>query len=232
LATIGIAATVFGHETQTSITGFIGSAHTVTGLLKQSPPRVEEAIEEMEVAIDYAAKVSAWGAFALTRIQRDKRRRTKVNIKRIADGLIRELKPSLDALNINIEPKINQIEGRAFAMDVEAVLINLLTNAYEACQQGRRSRIIKVEVGPKKEGDAAGFEIIVADSGPGVAKEFRERIWEPMFSTRTNGEGKQIGTGLGLAIVQSVVDDLNGIRRLDNDPELRGARFSIWLPLV
>lgn len=232
LATIGIAATVFGHETQSSISGFIGSVHTVNGLLKQSPPRVEEAIEEIDVAIEYADKVSAWGAFALTRIQRDKRRRTIVNIKSIADGIISELKPALDALNIIIEAKVCPVKGRTFAMDVEAVLINLLTNAYTACQQGRRRRIIRAEVKPSNEGDVAGFEIVVADSGPGVAKEFRERIWDPLFSTRTNAEGNQIGTGLGLAIIQSIVDDLHGVRRLDADPELKGARFSVWLPLA
>jgi len=118
------------------------------------------------------------------------------------------------------------------SIDVEAVLINLLTNAYAACQQGRRRRVIRIEIDSKKEMDAKGVGIVVADSGPDVAKEFRERIWEPLFSTRTNEQGKQVGTGLGLAIVQSIVDDLQGDKKLDTDPDLKGARFSIWLPLA
>jgi signal transduction histidine kinase len=231
LATIGIAATVFGHETQSAIAGFVGSTDTAISLLEASPPRINEAREELQVAVEFANKVSGWGAFALARIQRDKRRRSKVNIENLVREVIGELLPTLGAVNIDVQIRTKPVAGRIFAMDVEAVLINLLTNAYAACQQVRRKRIIRVGVAPKNQNNVNGVEIVVADSGPGVAKQFKDRIWDPLFTTRTDDRGRPVGTGLGLAIVRSILEDSQGKSNLDSDPELKGARFTIWFPL-
>ena len=63
----------------------------------------------------------------------------------------------------------------------------------------------------------------VADDGPGIRPEDRDRLFLPYFST------KRKGTGLGLAIVHRIVSDHRGrIRVEDNQP--RGARFVIELP--
>ncbi len=230
LATIGIAATVFGHETQSSIAGFDGAARAAYNLLQQKPPRMVEAVEQLEVALEYADKVSAWGDFALARIKREKRRRAAVDVKHLVERVVSTLKPSLDALDIEVKVVAQPIEAKTVAMDVEAVLINLLTNAYTFCQQGGRRRAMRITVGPKLEDGQEGFEIVVADSGPGVAKEFRDRVWTPLFTTKTDADGNQVGTGLGLSIIQSVVNDLKGSRKVDIDPELKGACFSVWLP--
>lgn len=231
LATIGIAASVFGHETQTSISNFVGATYNASRLLRKPSPDIIQALEQIESAKEYADQVSAWGAFALTRVQRDKRTRQKHPIHQLADDLIQEIKPAMTALNISVGKKLNPVEGRFFAMDLEAILLNLLTNAYFACQQKNRKRAICVLLHPKKEDGVEGFELVVSDTGPGVPKQFIERIWEPLFTGKTNEQGKQVGTGLGLAIVQSIVDELGGVRRVNTDPELKGARFTVWLPL-
>ncbi len=115
-------------------------------------------------------------------------------------------------------------------MDIEAVLLNLLTNAYTACQQMQRERKIRVSVRPKDHNATPGFELIVADSGPGVADDIVNKIWDPLFTTKVDREGRQVGTGLGLTIVQAIVEDLKGTRAVTRDPDLKGARFTIWLP--
>jgi len=67
-------------------------------------------------------------------------------------------------------------------------------------------------------------EITVADSGPGVPAEAKEKLFLPYFST------KERGTGLGLAIVSRIVSEHQGsIRVEDNQPT--GSRFIIELPL-
>ena len=68
-------------------------------------------------------------------------------------------------------------------------------------------------------------EIDIADSGPGVTQELKERLFLPYFST------KKRGTGLGLAIVSRIIEDHRGsIRVEENKPT--GARFIIELPLA
>jgi two-component system, NtrC family, sensor histidine kinase HupT/HoxJ len=66
--------------------------------------------------------------------------------------------------------------------------------------------------------------LVLADEGPGVPPEIRERVFDP-FVTR----GKKRGTGLGLAVARRFVEDHGGrIELLEEGP---GARFRIRLPL-
>jgi hypothetical protein len=70
-----------------------------------------------------------------------------------------------------------------------------------------------------------GVELVVADTGHGVSREVKERLFLPYFST------KQRGTGLGLAIVSRIVEDHRGsIRVEENEP--MGSRFVIELPVA
>ena len=70
------------------------------------------------------------------------------------------------------------------------------------------------------------LQVVIADSGTGVAPEDEERIFEPFFSTKQPGKG----TGLGLAIVSSTIDNLGGTVWVQRARE-GGAAFVILLPL-
>jgi signal transduction histidine kinase len=67
--------------------------------------------------------------------------------------------------------------------------------------------------------------VAVADTGPGVAPDQRERVWEPFYTT------KQRGTGLGLAIVRKRIEEVGGQARLAPSRPGEGARFELTLPL-
>ncbi|MBK7862484.1 MAG: sensor histidine kinase [Archangiaceae bacterium] len=182
LATTGIAATVFGHETQSSIAQVEGSVSTALLLVQSQPPKVALAVEELEKAQAFAARVGSWGTFALTRIQRDKRRRKVTDIRAVAERLAKEITPVLGSVDIDLRLKLSDVTGKTFAMDIESVLVNLLTNAYAACQQKQGERIVRLEVGPKTRDAQHGVVLVVADSGPGVADEFKDRVWEPLLN--------------------------------------------------
>ena len=68
-------------------------------------------------------------------------------------------------------------------------------------------------------------EIVVADSGPGIPADAKEKLFLPYFST------KHRGTGLGLAIASRIVSEHNGtIRAEENRPA--GSQFIIELPVA
>jgi signal transduction histidine kinase len=96
------------------------------------------------------------------------------------------------------------------------VLLGLLANAAESVPPGGELRL---------EGHAADgtVELVVADSGPGVPVELRERIFEPFFTTRPRG------TGLGLAVARQIVEAHGGRIAVGNGPD-GGARFTVRLP--
>ncbi|MGE5189694.1 MAG: ATP-binding protein [Gemmatimonadota bacterium] len=96
---------------------------------------------------------------------------------------------------------------------------NLLENAASALSGGGT-----VTVGCVHDPEAGLVRVTVADDGPGVTQEDRDRLFEPYFSRR------QGGTGLGLAIVSAIVSDHDGtVRVRDNAP--RGAIFEIEFPI-
>jgi len=229
LATIGIASAVFGHETQSAIDEFRAAAQASLVQLKMNPPRVNAAIDELKTSMKYSVRVAAWGAFALSRVQHEKRKRRDMDVKNLCTEIIKHLKPVFDTASIDLKDKISSVSARGYEMDFEAIILNLLTNAYHACHGKPRSTVL-LELSKKVRSGLPGFQISVSDSGPGVPAEFTEKIWEPLFSTRVDKHGKQVGTGLGLAIVRSILNEQNGFSEITRDPTLGGARFDVWLP--
>ena len=101
---------------------------------------------------------------------------------------------------------------------MKRVMINLFDNAVAAIP-GKGKIAVRLHFD-----NALGVvQIEVADTGIGIPKEDKERLFEPYFST------KKSGTGLGLAIVSRIISDHNGFIRVeDNKP--RGTKFIIELP--
>lgn len=229
LATIGIAAATFGHETQRGLDSMRATLEAANLLLKNGE-KTDDVLDELQKAIRESEKVSAWGAFALGRVRRDRRVRRITDIYDLIDKLLDEIAPAMEASSITLERDLGAVKARIFAMDIECVTINLLTNAYYFSKQSARERCVAVTLRSRKSLSRRGFDLVVADSGPGVAPAIRDRIWDPLFTTKTDETGKEIGTGLGLALVTAVVQDMEGTRSIEQDARLKGARFTIWFP--
>lgn len=129
-----------------------------------------------------------------------------------------------------------QIKGIRFVMDkgeglprlmgerngVQQVLMNLIINAMDALgSEPAGTRLI--EVRSYARDNRVCFS--VADNGPGIPDDIRERIFEPFFTTKAAGEG----TGLGLAIILSILHQHRGTIRLESDPG-EGTRFTVEIP--
>ena len=94
------------------------------------------------------------------------------------------------------------------------VLSGSSRNAAEAVPRRRRGG------GSSARAPNGTVELAVADSGPGIAAELRERVFEPFFTTRAEG------TGLGLAVARQIVEAHGG--RIDvGDGAGGGARFTV-----
>jgi len=99
---------------------------------------------------------------------------------------------------------------------------NLVDNAAEAVES---SMVKEIEISTAVVASRDAVEICVADSGPGVTREAKERLFLPYFSTKSRG------TGLGLAIVSRIVEDHRGYIRVEENKPV-GARFVIELPVA
>jgi two-component system nitrogen regulation sensor histidine kinase NtrY len=102
---------------------------------------------------------------------------------------------------------------------MKRVFINLFENAIEAMQGKGR-----VYLSTKYDGPTSVVRVEVADEGPGIPPEVRDRLFVPYFSTKTGG------MGLGLAIVNRIISDHHGYIRLE-EFEPHGAKFLIEFPV-
>jgi len=105
---------------------------------------------------------------------------------------------------------------------IKRAIANLVDNAAEAVQG---SMVKEIEISTALVASRDAVEICVADSGPGVTREAKERLFLPYFSTKSRG------TGLGLAIVSRIVEDHRGYIRVEENKPV-GARFVIELPVA
>jgi PAS domain S-box-containing protein len=103
---------------------------------------------------------------------------------------------------------------------IEQVVLNLITNAARAMEKSNGNRIVEIASSAANN----TLSIQVADSGPGVPLEIREKIFDPFFTT------SEEGSGIGLNIAQRIVADHNGSIALHTS-KWGGAEFRIELPI-
>jgi hypothetical protein len=123
------------------------------------------------------------------------------------------------AIHRDLSPDLPTVQADPDQM--KRVVVNLIDNAAEALERSLRKEIwVRSALDPERD----VVEITVADSGPGISPEAKERLFLPYFST------KRSGTGLGLAIINRIVAEHHGsIRAEENLPT--GTKFVIELPV-
>lgn len=103
-------------------------------------------------------------------------------------------------------------------LEIEQILVNLITNARDA-MAGRGH----LQVGTSRTGDTV--RLWVADRGPGMDEATQARIFQPFFTTKQAGKG----TGLGLASVRTIVEGLKGTIQVESSPG-KGTVFTLSFP--
>jgi two-component system nitrogen regulation sensor histidine kinase GlnL len=140
-----------------------------------------------------------------------------------------------DAVRIEEEfdPSLPHVLGSADGL--VQVLINLLSNAAEACRGQARPRVVvRTRFASGLQLHSAGegrpvrlpIELRVSDNGPGVDSAVRDHVFEPFVTTKNSGQG------LGLALVRKLVRDMNGRITHDRDETEGWTHFRIHLPVA
>jgi signal transduction histidine kinase len=116
---------------------------------------------------------------------------------------------------------------------LEQVVMNLVVNARDAVRgTGRvvvRTRSAELTAAQAGAAGAGRYVVLeVADDGPGIQPEIRDRVFDPYFTTKT--KGPQRGTGLGLATVHGIVESHGGSCEIDGGLGEAGTTMRVYLP--
>lgn len=148
-----------------------------------------------------------------------------------------EVDRAVDLLQRSMPPNIRVESGAGTLADVmvrvrssyiHQIVLNLGLNSREAI--GSERGVIRLEIEGPFIGKLCGVEqsytsLTVSDDGPGMSDELKQRVFEPLFTTKSD-EG---GTGLGLSVVKSLVNEMNGEISVDSSPG-HGTTFKLSLP--
>jgi signal transduction histidine kinase len=154
--------------------------------------------------------------------------------------LLRRCEPSLRALagagvELRLDLPPEPLRGMAEPVELDRVLMNLVTNAQDAMPGGGRIDVAlsratldaaaAAAAGVERPGAYA--ELSVADTGTGIAPEAQANLFEPFFTTKEPGKG----TGLGLSIAYAILQQHDGAIRVASEPG-KGSTFTLLIPLL
>ena len=120
-------------------------------------------------------------------------------LERLLDEALSAMQPRAQSLGVNFLTDSLDCQSLSAPGAMFQVFCNVIKNSLDAMPGGG---LLTVRLRP--QGDRCRMEFI--DTGPGVAPEIADRIFEPFFSTKPRGEG----TGLGLSICREIVTRLGG----------------------
>jgi signal transduction histidine kinase len=207
------------HELRTPLTAIRGHV----AALREGVLDEEEARERsLEVVAEEAVRLERLVGDVLDLAKLDARRfallREEVDMRALCERAYATFAEEARARDIEYELELG--EGAVLVTDGDRVLqivSNLLANALHWTPPGGR---VELDL-DTRNGEVT---VAVADTGPGIGPEQRERIFRPFWS----GDGG--GTGLGLAIARELSLALGGRLELDSEPG-RGSRFVLVLPV-
>lgn len=220
LSTMNELAASIAHELNQPLATIAACAGTARRMAEDaSTAELRPIMEDIRQAAMRAAQVVR-GARAMVRRRPSEYERLDVNqiVEAVARLVASDLLIHQISLTMALAEVLPTIVGDR--IQLQQVVLNLLLNAIEAvASQPRDRRQIRITT----VGTDRSIELLVSDTGAGVAAEIVPRLFDPFMTT------KRDGTGLGLAIVRAIVE-AHGGRVTAFTPAEGGAAFRVSLP--
>ncbi|HSB11349.1 MAG TPA: ATP-binding protein [Blastocatellia bacterium] len=215
LAAAGQLAAQFAHEVGTPLN--LISGHVQLLRARASDERV---IRRLDIIAGQIERITSIVRSMLDSTRRPVPQLEAVNVNSLLAQILDASQPTLAARNVELHSEMSEAlpSIEADPDQLQQVFINLINNSLDAMPTGGR-----LTVSTALAGDSV--EIVLADSGEGIARDQIDLIFDPMFSTK---HGR--GTGLGLTIVKQIISEHGGEVEVESEPG-RQTAFRIRLPV-
>jgi C4-dicarboxylate-specific signal transduction histidine kinase len=221
---MGELAASIAHEVNQPLAGVVTNANAAARWLAAVPPNVAEARQ----AVDRIARDGNRASEVIKRIRALLRKgdstKARVNLNELIGETLaltqQELTRNQVVLRTELAPKLPLV--KADRVQLQQVLINLFVNALDALRAVEAGpRILRVRTERPEPGTV---RVSVEDSGGGIAPDAIERVFEPFYTTKTQG------LGMGLTISRSIVETHGG-RLWATSHKTSGVAFEFTLPV-
>ena len=198
LAAVGELAASVAHEINTPLMVILGNSNLLLRQLpSNSPASAKVSIIEME-----AHRAGKIVRDLLNFARKREPKREQLSAHDVLDRAIDLLGPKLALAHVEVE-RVFDLSLPAIAGDrdqLTQVFLNLITNAMDAMETGGR---VVLQTGIHQGDDGrAMVSVSVSDTGHGIPPEHRARIFEPFYTTKSEGRGTGLGLSVSLGILQ------------------------------
>lgn len=214
MAQLGELGAVLAHEIRNPLAGIKGYAQ-----LLQEQSRGTAASDGLEMIVTETLRLEELVNTLMAYCRQESPSWEMVDLAELLGHSCRLILPEAEAAGVAISelvPAGVTVNGNRNGL--EQVVLNVAKNALQAMPEGG---ILRVEVHRSR----TRAELTIADTGPGIPPEERERIFEPFHTTRPRG------TGLGLAVCRKIVEEHGGTISAGGEPG-SGAVITVTLPLL
>jgi len=224
LATLGELTTGVAHELNNPLNNiglFMGNALDLIGLgvtdKEHIARELQNAMRQVRKATEIISHLRTFGRVAPVS-------REPVSMNQVIGRALSLMQEELRLREIEVELDVSARHAVVMGnpIQLEQVLINLLTNARDALVESPR-KVIHIAC----EMRDGVVDLAFSDTGPGIPEGLERRIFDPFFTTKEVGRG----TGLGLSITYGIIKEHGGTIAVANRPG-EGAAFLIRLPLA
>ncbi len=225
VSSMGEMASAIAHEINQPLTAIANYAYACIRLLRGGRASGEEALEVMQRVATEAERAGEVVRKMRSFVRGDEGQVSAVDANFLVAEVLQLAAPEARQSGVELVPALapELPEALADSIQIQQVLLNLVRNAVEAIVAGDcAERVVRIETARCESGFV---EIRVSDTGPGLAPEAVERVFEPFYTTKTDG------IGIGLALSRSIVD-AHGGRLWATSGTGRGATLHLTLPIA
>ena len=217
----------FAHDLRNPLTIVGGYVDLLSKKIEESRATLGDSYEQATDYLDVIEE-NVRRCYELSRLWQDFRRGDTPHFEptsamAVMDNLRKSIEPLADTIGVEVDYQMETREALVFG--VRAQLIRALHNVVANAIQAVNPQDGKVRVISRKTGEY--LEVIVEDNGCGMTPDVCERLFEPYFTTKSEGEG----TGLGMVITRKIIEEHQGSIDVQSTPGF-GTIFTIKLALI
>lgn len=220
LAALGELIANIAHEFNNPLTSIVGYASELRLSLPDGDPRREEVMIIEGEALRARKIVRNLLDFSRQRAPSLE----PVRLNQVLARVVSILRHQAEVANVEVAEEFasHLPTVHADADQLRQVFLNLVTNGLDAMPKGGR---LTIATRLAERDGAEWVEVLVRDTGSGIAPEHLSRVFDPFFTTKPESKGM----GLGLSVSQGIVEGHKGQILVDSEPG-RGTTFRVLLP--
>jgi len=227
MISLGRLAASVVHEINNPLAGILNYIRLMIKVLGRDASLKPESLDKFKRYLDLVESETGRCSKIVSNLLAFSRKSTmefsEVNVLELLEKSIMLSQHKMDLQNIQVKAELNERMPPVWGdfNQIQQCVINLIFNAIDAMPDGGT---LTVRCGHVQ--DKGVINIGVEDTGSGISEEHLPHIFEPFYSTKTEGNG----LGLGLATVYGIIDRHNGTITVDSEVG-KGTVFTITLPV-